>query len=117
MIEESRILNAEVINELIAIIGDDLTEIYDEFRSSTILNFEDAHKSLTNNEFDQLCTIIHSIKGSSGNIGLELFSNQCHAYESQLRNKEVVNHKQTLTQLETTFNNSINELVIQGLLT
>ena len=116
MIEESHILNAEVINELIGIIGDDLTEIYDEFRSSTILNFENAHKSLSNNEFDKLCTIIHSVKGAAGNIGLELLSNQCHEYESLLRNKETTNHQQTLTSLETTFRNSIDELIEQGLL-
>lgn len=116
MNDTAPILNTEVIDDLSEIIGDDLIEIYDEFKTSTKINFEKANKSLTDNDLDQLCKIIHSVKGAAGNIGLELLSKQCHTYESLLRNKETTDHNQTLKLLETTFKNSIDELIKKGLL-
>lgn len=116
MSDNPPILNTEVIDDLTEIIGDDLIEIYDEFKISTQINFEKANKFLADKDLDQLCTIIHSVKGAAGNIGLELLSNQCHAYESLLRNKETTDHNQTLKLLETTFKSSIDELNKKGLL-
>jgi len=116
MNKESHILNTEVINDLINIIGDDLVEIYIEFNTSTILNFEKANIALTDNDLDQLSTIIHSVKGAAGNIGLELLSNQCHSFESGLRKNESIDHSQILKSIEHTFKISIDELVKKGLL-
>jgi len=116
MDDKEIILNTAVINDLTEIIGDDLIEIYDEFNTSSVSSFETAYTALSNKDYDQLCTIIHSMKGSAGNIGLELLSNKCHAFESSLRNHDDIDHEQILSSIEQTFKNSINALAEKGLL-
>lgn len=83
-------LDETKFNELKDILGDDFRDIVDEFAKIAPNSLEIISTSLKSGDTNQVFIEAHTLKSSSGNIGLSRFSHLCAILESQSRNNEMV---------------------------
>jgi len=98
MIENSQFLDAEIINDLLEMLGDGTREIMLEFQTSALEQIESAKQAAESNDIESLIITVHSLKGAAGNIGLQKIFKSCQELESKLRNNIEVD---AIVSLET----------------
>lgn len=110
MIENTQFLNAEIINDLLEMLGNDISEILTEFQTSALKQFESARYAAENSDTENLLIIIHSLKGAAGNIGLQKLYESCQQLEASLRNNEEIDIETTLVKIQNEYFHTISEL-------
>lgn len=85
------ILDREIIEELVFVMGDDMAEFIGTFiaHSADLLGQMTRHAE--NSDLNSLILVVHSFKGSSKNIGACLLGDLLTALEMSLRNEGLAN--------------------------
>lgn len=100
-------LDEEKFNELKEILGDDIRDIIREFAEIVPGSLEKIASSLKSGDTNQVFVETHTLKSSSGNLGLSRFSQLCAILEAQSRNNEMIDPESQLDILTTEFTASI----------
>lgn len=116
MIENSQYLNAEIINDLLEMLGDDVGEILTEFQTSALEQINEATQATKNKDIDSLIITVHSMKGAAGNIGLQKIYESCHQLEASLRNKEDIDIESSLNKIQQDYFLTMSELKVLRLI-
>jgi len=106
------LLELTVINELKDIVEDSIYEIYQEY-DTTVSDILSQIPDSVNNP-DRLIQLSHTIKGSSGSIGLERMRVIAETIEHGLRNNDDINIIILTNQLTNTFSQTIDALKDSG---
>jgi len=108
------LLDQTIINELKDIVEDSVYEIYQEY-DITVSDILSLIPDSMDNP-DQLIRLSHTIKGSSGSIGLERMRAIAETIEHGLRNNEDIDISTLTAQLSSTFSETIDALKDSGLI-
>lgn len=103
-------LDDNKFNELNDILGDDFTEIVNEFSNivpESLINIDSALKS---GDTEKVFMEAHTLKSSSGNLGLSRFSHLCAILEEQARNNIMSEAETQLDLINTEFTEGVNAL-------
>jgi HPt (histidine-containing phosphotransfer) domain-containing protein len=103
-------LDESKFNELKDILGDDVRDIIDEFSKIVPNSLETIALSLKSGDADKVFVEAHTLKSSSGNIGLSRFSRLCAILETQARNNKIVEAESQLQLLNDEFPAGVNAL-------
>ena len=77
MSEDIPTINLEVYNDLLEILGEDFHELIETFLLNTPPHLTALSTSVNESNFKEIFHTAHFLIGSSGNLGLEKFSNTC----------------------------------------
>lgn len=107
---EVPLVDIEKFNELKDILGDDLPEIIAEFTKIVPDALDKIAMSLQSGDTNQVFIEAHTLKSSSGNLGLSRFSQLCAILESQARIKNMQAPETQLQLLNEEFPAGLNAL-------
>ena len=82
-------IDQEKVDELRDIIEEGLDELIDDFLDHTPAELRKIQQAIEDNDQDQIYRLTHTLKSSSGNIGMALLSDYCKTMEYQARNGEL----------------------------
>jgi len=108
------LLEQTTINELKDIVEDSIYEIYQEYDTTVADILSQIPGNMDNS--DQLIHLSHTVKGSSGSIGLERMRAIAETIEHGLRNNEDIDINTLTTQLTSAFSETIDALKDAGLI-
>lgn len=108
--KESPRVDAEKINELKEILGEDLREIIEEFTRIVPDALGKIAVALQCGDSNQVFIEAHTLKSSSGNLGLTRFSQLCAILESQARENNMQSPEIQLQQLNEEFPAGVDAL-------
>lgn len=111
MSESEILFDFSTINELKDILGDDLISIFEEFRTGTekmINNIKTEHQA---DNIDAIIQLAHTIKGSAGNLGIKKIAELARTIEDNLRRERETDITAIIRQIETTYDETIKELI------
>ena len=83
-------LDEKKVHELKEILGEAVREIFDEFLNTAPASLDTIAASLLSGDSEKIFTEAHTLKSSSGNIGLARFCRLCTILEEQARNNQLV---------------------------
>lgn len=110
------ILNLSTINELKDILEDEIISIYQEFQTSASEMIKELKESQIKGDIDSIAHISHTIKGSSGNLGLQGIYLLSQELELSVKDSQSENISTLINKLEDIFYITVSELVKAGLL-
>ena len=80
------IINYEVLEQLKKYVGQDmLSSVYNEFEEETLEQLSACKKAISNNDWKGIQMLLHTIKGTSGTLGIEKVSEKAKEIESLLK--------------------------------
>jgi len=94
--------------------GDVFHEIIDTYLTDAQLNIESMFASFRSRDTDQLLRLVHTLKGSSRNVGARELADLCESFERDLRNGEHSNLEKRVAIISTSFENTLP--LLQGYL-
>ena len=103
-IEESEIINLEVVNQLKQFTGNNLLiNIYDDFTKETQIQIENCKNSIRKNNYQEILTNLHTLKGNAGTLGITEMTSISSDIETKLKNNEDSTLVEDMHSLETAF--------------
>lgn len=79
------VLDMEVLNELVDIMGDDMVMLLNSYFSDSQNKLDELAKMDWQSEQETIFRMTHALKGSSRNVGIVGFSDMCENIESKAR--------------------------------
>ena len=83
---EMESLDSKTIVELQELMGDDYLTVYEAFIRSTEAYLSELEAAVKNNDVERIGVILHTLKGSSANIGAVRFSEICKSFMEEAKN-------------------------------
>ncbi len=83
---------------------DILVELIDIYLQDSVKYLDKIIEAANSGELDLLKRSIHSLKGSSGNIGARFFAARCDELENSLKQGDIKSAKKLLPQVEIEYN-------------
>ncbi|MDH5517267.1 MAG: Hpt domain-containing protein [Gammaproteobacteria bacterium] len=109
-------INITTINELKEILEDDIFSLFQEFRSNAADIIKKLKSAADNNNTNDVLHLAHTIKGSSGNLGLKNISDISQQIETSLRLQDETDIASLISKLETSITSTLAELTEMELL-
>lgn len=113
----SDIIDLNTINQLKEILEDELEELFIEFKSNTLELITELKKEQKTNNHDAIINLAHTIKGSSGNLGLTKVYEASKQLETGLRDNSILDINLQINNIEAAYIEVISELKARNLLT
>lgn len=104
------LLDTDKISSLSSLLGDDFIQIIDVFLATVPDTIQQVRQAHADTDTEELRKLLHSMKGSSGNIGAKAFSNKCMEYELVIKSGENNLQEAQVSQLEELFINTRDAL-------
>jgi HPt (histidine-containing phosphotransfer) domain-containing protein len=98
---ESSSLDISSIETLKGLMKDRFNFLIETFFTNTTSQLEDLQTAIDNNDMENIISITHGIKGSSGSVGAACVHQLCKIYEEKAR-KNDINDKEDWAKLLTT---------------
>lgn len=114
---DTPLLDQETINSLQDIIEDGIFDIMSDYRDQTATFINDLDIAYKNNDIKNILHLAHTIKGSSGSLGLAKMLHLTQVLEEGLREDSNLDTSLLIYEISTTFNQTIDELILQKYLT
>lgn len=105
-----KIIDLETMNELVDIMGDDMSMLIDSYIADTRTKLAQLAELHPDSEQESIFRLAHSLKGSSRNIGVSAFADYCEIIEAQARAQELSSNDLNLEELSRLFDNAINAI-------
>jgi len=105
MADDKPILNMEIYNELSSLMGEELHELYEEFKQNTPDLMKRLEKELGYSDAKPAEATAHLLKSSSSNLGIESFAKSCAEIEQNCKLSEIDEAKKAFTLLVEEYNN------------
>ena len=109
------LLCQSTISSLQEATGDVFQEILGIYLKDAQQNLESMIASSQSHDTDQLLRLVHTLKGSSRNVGASELADLCESFEKDLRNAEYSNLDQRITIIRSTFEDTLP--LLQGYIT
>ncbi len=98
------IIDEEVMSQLIKYGGEEtLNKIYEDFEKEALQQFEDLTKALKNKNYTEILSILHTMKGNAGTLGISKIHESAAKIESHFKTQQYVNAKEQLRGLKEKF--------------
>ena len=104
------VLNLEVLNELVDIMGDDMAMLLNSYFTDSQNKLDELAKMDWQTEQEPIFRMAHALKGSSRNVGIVGFSDMCEDIESQARANKLTQEDFDLATLNQLFEVACAEL-------
>ena len=104
------VLDLEVLNELVDIMGDDMAMLLNSYFSDSQSKLDELAKMNWKTEQEPIFRMVHALKGSSRNLGVIGFSDMCDHIESQARANQLTSEDFDLTALNQLYEVACAEL-------
>lgn len=89
LLDEQKIINFEVIEQLKKFGGNEMViHAMNDFQSETSTFLENCKKAIENQDWNEVKSILHTIKGNAGTLGIEQVSEHAAEMESNAKNKK-----------------------------
>lgn len=99
------VINPKVIEQLKKYGGEDILDsVYNEFNTETKSQLEECKLALTNKNWDEMKKILHTLKGTSGTLGIDKMANSALGLETQLKQNDFHEIESNLSKLNVNFN-------------
>lgn len=108
--QDSAILDKEVVSELQDVMGQDFQMLVDSFHRDGEQRLEALHSAFAAGDLETLRRQAHSFKGSSGNLGAVRVFDLCMQLESLAREGETGQVSDLLTRLRDAFDQACEAL-------
>jgi histidine phosphotransfer protein HptB len=99
----NNILNLNILNELVEIMGDDMTMLINAYIEDSEAKLSSFAELSVDNEQDAIFRMAHSLKGSSRNVGVVAFSDYCEEIEHIAREGRLSEQDLDLDKLNQMF--------------
>lgn len=93
------------VDELREIIEEGLDELIDDFLEHTPAELDKIQQAVDADDIDQIYRLTHTLKSSSGNIGMALLSELCRLMEYQARHGELKDAMKQVDGMRDEFDN------------
>lgn len=101
---QNTIIDEEVISQLIKYGGEEtLYKIYEDFEEEVTQQFEDLTKALKNKNYTEILSILHTIKGNAGTLGITKMHELASKIESNFKTQQYVNAREQIVGLKEQF--------------
>lgn len=110
-------IDISTINELKEILEGDISSIFDEFKHNTIEMLDKLKSAIKDDDTDSAIHLIHTIKGSSGNLGLTAILTIAQEIEKGIRLQNNIDLQAMVDNLESAVHQTLSDLVKMELLT
>ncbi|MGW8122141.1 Hpt domain-containing response regulator [Roseivirga echinicomitans] len=93
---------------------DELLEIYKEFEAETTLELKQLESHIKSNNFEEILSILHTIKGNSASLGITTIAKFVEEIESEIKNAKKVdleNYFRVLLDLYTYFESNYERIL------
>ena len=114
---DAQILNKNTINSLQEILEDGIFDIMSDYKTQTENFIIELKVAQENNDIEKIIHIAHTIKGSSGSLGLEKILGLTHNLETTLREGKDIDLPKTISEICDAFDQTITELIANNYLT
>ena len=104
-------LDFEVIESLRSILGDDINELFNDFLLQAPQEISQLQTLFQSNNLDELSRVAHSLKGSSGNLGVAALSNACIKLEHDARDGATASVASHIQNIEANFEVAKNSIL------
>jgi HPt (histidine-containing phosphotransfer) domain-containing protein len=105
------LLDEKVIAELAAILGDSMADIYQEYLQDAPTHIAAISQALAADDINTLIHAAHTLKGSSGNLGLMAVYDASRTLELNAKAGNIANGRAELHQLEAIYANTRQHLL------
>lgn len=115
----TQLTNLNKINELKDLFEDDLSGFFDlfvEFESSTKNIIATLKVEIEQNNIKKIIHLAHTLKGFSGNLGLERLSQLMSVIENSIDDENGTDISTVIVEVESVFNETLKECVANGYL-
>ncbi len=96
-------LNAETVNELREILEEGLDELFEEYLADTPKQLEQMRGAAEGGDAAALTSIAHTLKGSSGNLGVAVVYELCRQLEERARAADTGDAAERVAAIESAF--------------
>lgn len=104
------VLDLVALDELRDILEEGLDELIDEYFDDTRQQLLSLRSAVDTGDLDAINSISHTLKGSSGNLGISSVYEICAVLEQEAKAGVMVDAKVSLRTLETTFDKAKSAL-------
>lgn len=104
------IFDADALSSLREVLEDDLDELLENFVQYTPPIIEDLIVAAQSCDTEQLASIAHTLKGSSGNLAIHGFSRLCMNIETMARNGQADDVIPLIDRLQNEFAHVTSEI-------
>ncbi|MDH5301553.1 MAG: Hpt domain-containing protein [Gammaproteobacteria bacterium] len=101
---DSDVINTEIYHELLSIMGNEVHDLYNEFKNNTPHIIQDLSKYIADNDSDNSAASAHLLKSSSSNLGIIQVARVCADLESLSKKNDLQSAKNKITDLQYEFN-------------
>ena len=108
--DEFQRVDEDKFNELNEILGEDFGEIVTEFSKIVPDSLDTIALALKSGDTERVFIETHTLKSSSGNIGLARFSHLCAILEEQARNEKMLEPEAQLKLINKEFTAGVDAL-------
>ena len=99
------IINLKVIEQLKKYGGEDILDsVYNEFNDETKPQLEECKLALANKNWDEMKKILHTLKGTSGTLGIDKVANSALELETKIKENDFEDFETNLLNLIDNFN-------------
>jgi HPt (histidine-containing phosphotransfer) domain-containing protein len=99
----TNILDTDKISSLTSLLGDDFLAIIKVFIASIPDSLKQVRAANESNNTEELRKLLHSMKGSSGNVGASAFSQKCQELELVIKSGASNLEAELISDLEQIF--------------
>ena len=103
-------LNLMTLNELKEMLEEGLDELLDEYLLDTPSQLEQLKVAVEAGDITAIASVAHTLKGSSGNLGVSGVSELCQQLEQEARGGAVTNGSGALEAIAAAFEQAKSEL-------
>ena len=103
-VSQNTIIDEEVMSQLIKYGGEEtLHKIYEDFEKEAAQQFKDLTKALKNKNYTEILSILHTIKGNAGTLGISKMHESASKIESNFKTQQYINAKEQIVGLKEQF--------------
>ncbi len=96
-------LNAETVNELRDILEEGLDELFEEYLADTPSQLQQMRAAAEDDDAAALTSVAHTLKGSSGNLGVAVVYELCRQLEERARAADIGDAAERVAAIEEAF--------------
>lgn len=108
---DDSLIDKQTITSLQEIIEDGIFEIISDYRDQTRVLLNQLNTADKNNDTENIIYLAHTIKGSSGSLGLSKMLQLTQTLETSLRENNNIDRSHLISEINNAFQQTLDELI------
>ncbi|MGD8526055.1 MAG: Hpt domain-containing protein [Thioalkalispiraceae bacterium] len=105
---DADLMNLETIKSLRSALDDGIGELFDQFINDCPDALHRLENAVAQNDVTEVNILAHYLKGSSGNLGAQAFSDACKALELQARDNKLLEPEAQIQTIKQLFDKTVH---------